>query len=166
MPGSYDRSGEDEAKRLDRNYSELLQELRVAQTGVQILFAFLLTIAFQNRFSQIASYQRGMYLVTMLAAASAMILLIAPVAVHRMLFRRHQKDDLVDLTNGLAAGGLIALGLAVLSALLFVLDVVVNLTFAIVFTGVLAIAICGLWFLLPYEVRRRHPSRNLLSDRA
>ena len=69
MGDDYSRSGESEAERLDRNYGELLQELRVAQTGVQILFAFLLGIAFQTRFTEIESYQRGIYLVTLVAAA-------------------------------------------------------------------------------------------------
>jgi amino acid transporter len=157
----YSRSGESEAERLDRNYSELLQELRVAQTGVQILFAFLLGIAFQNRFTRLESYQRGIYLVTLVAAACAAILLIAPVAVHRMLFRRHQKDDLVRLTAVLASLGLIALGVAILCAVLFVLAVVVNLTLGITVTGILAVLVVGLWYVLPYDLRRRHPSPDL-----
>ena len=71
----------------------------MAQNGVQILFAFLLGIAFQSRFTHLQPYQRGMYLVTLIAAACAAIMLIAPVAVHRLLFRRHQKDELVVLTS-------------------------------------------------------------------
>jgi hypothetical protein len=162
----YDRSNEDEAERLDRNYGELLQELRVAQTGVQILFAFLLSIAFQQRFTQIESYQRGVYIVTLIAAASAAIMLIAPVAVHRMLFRRHQKDELVTVASRLAASGLVALGIAILSAVLLVLDVVINLTFAIIFAALLGVALLGLWYVLPAEIRRRRPSRNLRTDHA
>lgn len=157
----YSRDGESEAERLDRNYGELLQELRVAQTGVQILFAFLLGIAFQTRFTQISSYQRGIYLVTLVAAACAAIMLIAPVAVHRMLFRRHQKHELVVVTSRLAATGLVFLAIAILSAVLFVVSVVVNLTVAIVFTGVLAVLLTGTWWVLPTEVRRRRPSRDL-----
>ena len=161
---NYSRADESEAERLDRNYGELLQELRVAQTGVQILFAFLLGIAFQNRFTRIESYQRGIYLVTLLAAACAAITLIAPVAVHRMLFRRHQKYELVVLASRLAATGLVFLATAILSAVLFVLDVVVNLTLAVVFTGVLALLLVGMWYVLPTEVRRRRPSRDLRID--
>jgi hypothetical protein len=142
----------------------LLQELRVAQTGVQILFAFLLGIAFQNRFTEIESYQRGIYLFTLIAAASAAIMLIAPVALHRMLFRRHQKHELVVITSRLAATGLVFLATAILSAVLFVLDVVVNLTVALALTGVLAILLVGLWWMLPIEVRRRRPSRDLRED--
>lgn len=157
----YSREGESEATRLDRNYSELLQELRVAQTGVQILFAFLLAIAFQNRFTDIESYQRGIYLVTLLASACAAILLIAPVAVHRRLFRRHRKRELVELTSRLAAAGLTVLALSVLAAVLLVLDVVVNLTVAVICTAVLAALIVGLWYVLPSEVRRKRPSPEL-----
>src|SRR6476646_4510468 len=148
MGEGYERD-ESEAERLDRNYGELLQELRVAQTGVQILFAFLLGIAFQTRFTQVSSYQRGIYLETLVAAALAAIMLIAPTAVHRMLFRRHQKNDLVDLTSRLAAIGLVFLSIAVLSAVLFVVSVVVNLTVAIVITVVLALVLLGTWYLLP-----------------
>lgn len=157
----YSRDDESEAERLDRNYNELLQELRVAQTGVQILFAFLLGIAFQTRFSTISSYQRGIYLETMVAASVAAIMLIAPVAVHRQLFRRHKKHELVVITSRLAATGLVFLALAILSAVLLVLSVVANLTVAIVIVGVLAIVLAGLWYLLPREVRRRRPSRDL-----
>lgn len=157
----YDRDRESEAERLDRNYGELLQELRVAQTGVQILFAFLLGIAFQTRFTQISSYERGIYLVTLVAAACAAIMLIAPVAVHRMLFRRHQKQELVDLTSRLAAAGLVFLGIAILSAVLLVVSVVINLTLAIVFASVLGMLLVGMWYVLPAEVRRRRPSRDL-----
>jgi len=161
---NYSRENESDAERLDRNYIELLQELRVAQTGVQILFAFLLGIAFQNRFTEIESYQRGIYLFTLIAAASAAIMLIAPVALHRMLFRRHQKHELVVITSRLAASGLVFLATAILSAVLFVLDVVVNLTLALALTGVLAILLVGLWWMLPVEVRRRRPSRDLRED--
>jgi hypothetical protein len=158
---NYSRDAETEAERIDRNYGELLQELRVAQTGVQILFAFLLGIAFQNGFTSISSYQRGIYLETLVAAALAAIMLIAPVAVHRMLFRRHQKQELVVVTSRLAATGLVFLGIAILSAVLLVLSVVVNLTLAVIFDFVLAIVLVGSWYVLPSEVRRRRPSRDL-----
>jgi hypothetical protein len=161
----YDRDGESEAARLDRNYGELLQELRVAQTGVQILFAFLLGIAFQQQFQKIESYQRGIYLITLVAAACAATMLIAPVAIHRMLFRRHQKNELVMMTSRLASVGLVFLAIAVLSAVLLVIDIVVNLTVGIVITAVLALLVVGLWYLLPLDFRRRHPGRDLSPDR-
>jgi hypothetical protein len=81
--------------------------------------------------------------------------------MQRMLFRRHQKHELVAITSRLAATGLVFLATAILSAVLFVLDVVVNLTLATVLTGVLATLLCTLWWILPIEVRRRRPSRDL-----
>jgi O-antigen/teichoic acid export membrane protein len=157
----YTRDNESEAQRLDRNYGELLQELRVAQTGVQILFAFLLGIAFQTGFKSISEYQRDIYLATLVAAALAAIMLIAPTAVHRMLFRRHQKYELVTITSRLAAVGLVFLAIAILSAVLLVVSVVVNLVTAVVFVAVLGLVLIGTWYVLPSEVRRRRPSRDL-----
>lgn len=144
---------EPESERLDRNFGELLQELRVAQAGIQILFAFLLTIAFQQRFADLASYQRVIYGITLVTAAFSTVLLIAPVAVHRMLFRRGRKDAVVLLSARLAAAGLAMLGAAVLCALLFVLDVVWNLALAASISGVLAIVLVMLWLVLPVLAR-------------
>ncbi|MDT4906886.1 MAG: hypothetical protein QOI69_127, partial [Pseudonocardiales bacterium] len=93
---------ESDAARIDRNYSEQLQELRVAQAGVQILFAFLLGIAFQQRFESITDFQRALYIGTLICTAVATALFIAPVAVHRVMFRRHLKDELVEFTGRVA----------------------------------------------------------------
>jgi Family of unknown function (DUF6328) len=153
-PAGY-RRDETEAQRLDRNYSELLQELRVAQAGVQILFAFLLSIAFQQRFSSLENYQRGIYLVTLICAALAAVLLIAPVAVHRLLFGQHQKDEVVAFTARLAMGGLACLAMAMISAVLLIVDVVTNLSAAIVIATVLAGTVLVLWGVLPALHRRR-----------
>jgi hypothetical protein len=114
---------ETELQRLDRNFNELLQELRVAQTGVQILFAFLLTLAFTERFGDVTGFQRGLYYATLLAAAVATSLLIAPVSLHRLLFRRHQKQRVVAAANRLAVAGLLALWLAIVGVLWFITDV-------------------------------------------
>jgi hypothetical protein len=110
-------------QRVDRNFTELLQELRVAQTGVQILFAFLLTLGFTQRFGTVTAFQRGIYFITLLLTAVAASLLIAPVSMHRLLFRRHQKQRLVIVTNRLAITGLLTLGLAIVGVLLFISDV-------------------------------------------
>jgi hypothetical protein len=163
--GGYSRDNESEAERLDRNYGELLQELRVAQTGVQILFAFLLGIAFQQQFQKIQDYQRDIYLVTLTSSACAATLLIAPVAIHRMLFRRHQKNELVIMTARLAAAGLVFLAIAILTALLFVVDAVSNLTTAIIISGFVAVLLASMWYALPLSFRRRHPMRPLSPDR-
>jgi hypothetical protein len=154
----YDRD-EPEAERLDRNYSELLQELRVAQTGVQVLFAFLLGIAFTQRYTALQTYQRYFYVVTLVAAACTAIFLIAPVAVHRLLFREHRKDEVVDFTSRLAAIGVAFLAISMLSSVLFVLDVVLNLAASIVVTAVLAVTILVVWWLLPARQKARSADR-------
>lgn len=157
MADDYTRD-ESEAQRLDRNFSELLQELRVAQTGVQVLFAFLLGIAFTQRYSSLVQYQRVFYVVTLIAAACTAILLIAPVAVHRLLFREHRKDEVVEFASRLAGSGLTLLAISILSAVLFVLDVVLSLAASIITTAALAIVIVVLWVLLPLGQRRRRTS--------
>jgi hypothetical protein len=151
-PG-YTRDGETVAQRLDRNYTELLQELRVAQAGVQILFAFLLTLAFTQRFGETDGFQRGVYVVTLLFAAGAAALLIAPVAFHRLVFRRRQKDDLVDAANRLALGGLAMLFVAMVGAVLLILDVVLGDFRAFLLTGLVAAWFVGLWLVLPLTQR-------------
>src|SRR3954471_3699967 len=94
-------------RRADRNFGELLQELRVAQTGVQILFAFLLTLSFTDRFAAIDGFQRGVYVFTLVTSAMTVALLVAPVAVHRLLFQRGRKRELVYVGHRLAVTGLV-----------------------------------------------------------
>ena len=117
---------ETEAERLDRNYGELLQELRVAQVGVQILFASLLTVVFTERFTTISTSQRVTYVVTLLAAATATALLVGPVAFHRIVFRHSQKDDLVRVSHRMALTGLAALLVALVGVVLFILEEVLG----------------------------------------
>jgi hypothetical protein len=155
------RRAEPEAQRLDRNYSELLQELRVAQTGVQILFAFLLSIAFQQRFARLDHSQRVIYVVTLVSAACAAIMLIAPVPVHRLLFRLHLKDEVVTFTSRLAAAGLACLAVAMLSAVLLIVDVSSGLIPSLVITTALGVLIAVFWIALPVSVKRRHAGRTV-----
>ena len=152
----YDRD-ESTAHRLDRNFSELLQELRVAQTGVQILFAFLLGIAFQQRFKDIDAFQRTVYIATMICTAMSAVLFIAPVPMHRAMFRRHLKNELVYYTSRLAAGGLAFLALAMLGGILLIVDVVVGALTAAIVVTVLAACFGYFWLLLPMVWRRRAP---------
>ncbi|MFN8082484.1 MAG: DUF6328 family protein [Kineosporiaceae bacterium] len=145
---------ETEAERLDRNYGELLQELRVAQTGVQILFAFLLSTAFTPRFAALTAGQRGLYVATLTLAAWSAAALIAPVMYHRLVFRRRLKDEIVEVTHRCAIVGLSLLLLCLVGALALAAGLVVgrwSITLAVV-TGV---AFSGLWFLLPLLHRRR-----------
>jgi hypothetical protein len=144
---------ETEAARLDRNYIELLQELRVLQAGMQILFAFLLSLAFQSRFSETTDFQRDLYIVTLVCAALATACLIGPVPFHRIVFRRGMKDDLVVAANRYAAAGLIMLFLTMAGAILLVLDFVIGLTTALIVTASLAVAFIVLWVAIPLRSR-------------
>lgn len=144
---------ESDAERLDRNFNELLQELRVSQTGVQILFAFLLTMAFQQRFSQLTAAQLDIYLATLVSAALAAVMLIAPVATHRILFRHRVKDELVTVTSRLAITGLVFLLMAVLGAVLLIVDLVAGVTAAIVLTLVIGLICVNLWYVIPLRWR-------------
>ncbi len=149
-----DGRNESAASRLDRNYGELLQELRVAETGVQILFAFMLSIAFQQRFQTLDTVQRTIYVITLMFCTLSIALLVAPVAFHRLVFRQGLKDELVRITSRLALAGTSFLLLAVLSGVLLILDYVVGRGFAIVTTGLLALVFLSLWIVLPLSRRR------------
>ncbi len=106
MPGARNRGGSETKKeQADRRYQELLQELRVAQTGVQFLFAFLLTLAFTQRFASITQFQKSLYVATLVATAVATALLIGPVPFHRILFRRGLRPRLVTGSDLMARGG-------------------------------------------------------------
>lgn len=151
---TYERH-ESEAERLDRNWNEILQELRVAETGVQILFAFLLGLAFTQRFTEITSFQRGIYFVTLLLAAAASALLIAPAAFHRIVFRHHEKDQLVMSASRLALGGLVVLGFAMVGAVFLVTDVLFGDVAASVTAAATALWFGFFWYLLPLRARAR-----------
>jgi len=153
----YSRRGESTAERLDRNYNELLQELRVAQAGVQILFAFLLSLAFTQRFGVLTDIQRGIYLVALVAAAVAAALFIAPVSWHRLLFRMRRKHELVDAGTRFATAGLAALLVSVAASVLLIADVVVGPVAAIALTVVIGGCYCVFWYALPLMQRRRKP---------
>ena len=155
-----DGRDESEADRLDRNYGELLQELRVAETGVQILFAFMLSIAFQQRFQTLDDVQRTIYVITLLFCTVSIGLLVAPVAFHRLTFRQGLKDELVKITNLLALAGTSFLLLAVLSGVLLIFDYVVGRGFAVTVTAVLAVLFIGLWVVLPLWRRRAEEKRR------
>jgi hypothetical protein len=148
-------------QRADRNFAELLQELRVAQTGVQILFAFLLTLSFMDRFATIDTFQRGVYVFTLVASAMTVALLVAPVAVHRLLFQRGRKRELVDVGHRIAVSGLVSLAVTMLAGMLLVLDVVVGRTAAVAIVAALAAVFLFLWAGVPLRMRRR-PAHRLL----
>jgi len=141
-------------ERADRNFGELLQELRVTQTGVQILFAFLLTLAFTPRFPSLDGVQRATYISTLLLAVLAAALFTAPAALHRVLFRRNAKPQIVEMSSRLAAAGLTVLMLALAGSVLLVVDVTAGRA-AGIGAGVGTFLVCaGLWGVLPRLVRR------------
>lgn len=152
--GDYDRR-ESEAKQLDRNWAELVQELRVIGTGVQILFAFLLSIAFQARFARTTGFQRDVFLATLMLSGAAALTFIAPVAVHRLLFHFRVKDEVVSVTNLLALCGLVCLSLAMTGAILLVSDWVAGVLGAAICTTCAAITLFAGWFAFPMWLRRR-----------
>lgn len=138
---------ETEEKRWQRNFHELLQELRVAQTGVQILFAFLLALVFSARFSELSEFQQNVYLVALLSAAGAVSMIIAPVAYHRMLFRQRRKPEIVRIAHRMASAGLAFLLVSMVSSVYLVVDFIIDKTAAAVVTIVV-----GLWFVLWWGV--------------
>ncbi len=152
-----DQRDESEAERLDRNYNELLQELRVLQAGMQILFAFLLSLAFQQRFTAITDSERNIYLVTLVVACLATGCLLAPVAFHRIVFRRGMKAELMKAANLFVGAGLGLLFLAMLGAVLLVLDFLVNQPFAVVVVLALGVVFLAMWVALPLLARARKP---------
>jgi hypothetical protein len=147
---------EEDQERLNRNLLELLQELRVAQTGVQILFAFLLTLPFTQRFVTASRFQRDVYFVTLLLAAASTAFIIAPVAHHRILFRRRERAHLVKVANQLAVAGLICLSLAMTGAILLITDVLFHETVVAITTTATAVVFASLWFIPPLLRRWRN----------
>ncbi|WP_242578363.1 DUF6328 family protein [Streptomyces sp. MST-110588] len=143
-------------ERYDRNFSELLQELRVMQTGVQILFAFLLTLAFTPRFVSLDTVQRATYVGTLLLAVLAAVLLTAPVATHRMLFQRREKRLVVMVSARLAGAGMAAVAVALAGAVTLVVDVVLNRAAGVAAGAATLLACAALWAFLPRVLGRRN----------
>ena len=140
-------------ERLDRNLTELVGELRVALPGVQVLFAFLLTVPFNQRFGQVSSFEETIYLITLLSTAAATGLLLAPSALHRIQFRQDDKKHIVSAANRYAIAGFAALLVAVTGAVLLVTDVLFEASTVTVTLVVLASLYLTLWFGFPL-VRR------------
>jgi hypothetical protein len=152
-PAEGDERGESELHRADRNMLELLQELRVAQIGVQILFAGLISVSFMERFEDVTAFQRWTYVITLLLAAVTTGLLVAPAAAHRMTFGRGVKPQTVQLGHQLFVWGLVTLALSFAGAVLLVLDVTVGPVFGIVAASAVAVLLLVLWFVVPLPVR-------------
>ncbi|MBG0565625.1 DUF6328 family protein [Actinoplanes aureus] len=147
------QSRETEKERWDRNFADLLQELRVAQTGVQILFAFLLTLPFSSGFPQATNFQKDTYIVALISAAFATAMIISPVAFHRALFRQGRKPELVRYAHKMASGGLAFMLISMVSSVLLITDYVLNWKWAIPLTVITAGWFLTYWALLPFAHR-------------
>jgi hypothetical protein len=146
---------ETERERVARNWEEILQELRVTQTGTQVLLGFLLTIPFQQRFADLDGAQLGIYLALVCAAAAATILAITPVALHRALFRRGAKPQLVFAANLLMRLALAAIALALSGTVFLIFDVVLGHPSALAVGGATLVVTVAMWALLPSFLRKR-----------
>lgn len=154
----YERD-ETAGERLDRNYAELLQELRLLQAGMKVLFGFLLSLAFQSRFVDVTDFQQNIYLVILVSAALATGVLIAPVSFHRWVFGRGMKDDLIAAVSRYVAGGLVLLFITVVGAVLLVMDFLTSPTAAIIVTSCVGVAFICLWAVFPLRVLARNRRR-------
>ena len=147
---------ESEAAEADRRYNELLQELRVAQTGVQFLFAFLLTLAFTQRFAQVTDFQKWLYLGTLVMSSVAAALLIGPVPMHRILHGRGLKPRLVKESHLMVGAGLVALVIAINGAILLVVDVVLGGWLPFLVAGLTTLWFVLVWIVVPMTTRERN----------
>lgn len=146
---------ESEAERDDRNLAELLQELRISGLGVQVLFGFLLSLPFTARFARLSQAQHDLYLASLVLCAVATALLLGPVAYHRVVFRRRQKEPLVRAASVMATLGLAAVGLAVSTSVLLASSTVATGLPAWLITVFIVLLFGGLWFAFPLARRHR-----------
>lgn len=146
-------AGETPSERIARNWDEILQELRVTQTGTQILLGFLLTIPFQAAFADLDGRQIVVYLTLVVVAAVATILALSPVALHRALFRRDAKAQLVLAANVLLRLALAAIALALSGTVFLIFDVVVGHVAAFIAGGATLVATIVMWTVLPSFLR-------------
>lgn len=149
-----DGRDETQLEQLDRNTIELLNELRVAGTGIQVLLAFLLVAPFDSRFARLSGFERGDYFVTLVCIALAAVLLIAPSIHHRVLFRQHQKPYLLRIGNQAMIAAMVFLGLGLTGITTLITDIMFGGTAAALTGAATAVIISGLWFALPWERRR------------
>ncbi len=143
--------------RLDRELNELLQELRVEQNGVLLLVGFLLVIPFSTRFTNVSAFERDVYYLTLLSAGLAALVIIAPVAHHRMVFRMHEKRGLVRRGHQLASAGLVLLSLTLLGVLTLVTNFLFGTALTVCTSTIYSLAVLALWLVLPVRARRHQP---------
>ena len=146
---AHELEGEEARETRDRQIAEILQELRVAITGGQILFGFLLTVPFAQGWKETDDFQRTLFLITLMSIATATGCFISPTAVHRIRFHQRDRSFLVSYANHVAIAGLACLLVAISCALLLVTDYVFSRTTAIVASGAIALLLLTLWFIVP-----------------
>jgi hypothetical protein len=151
-------------ERADRNWNELLQGLRVALPGVQVLFAFLLVVPFNQRFVEVTPFEQTVYIATLLTTALASLFLIAPSVHHRIQFRQRQKEEIVLTANVLAIIGLILLGMAMVGVILLVMSFLLGGAAAAIATGSIALLFVLVWLVFP--IYRRIATRGQDQDAA
>ena len=139
----------DEQEKRDRQMIELLNELRVALPGVQLLFGFLLTVPFTQRWGDTSPFQRNVFYITLFSAACSTICFIAPSAVHRLRFHQSERAYVIESANKLMIGGLCFLAVALVSAVLLITDVLYSGPRVVVYVGALALLLVFLWFIRP-----------------
>ena len=145
--------GETHHERVNRELIELLNELRVVLPGVQVLFAFLLSLPFLTRFDQLTTTQRDVYFVSFICAAAAIALLITPSAYHRLRFRQHDKERMLFTSNRLVIAGTVFLAISLVGAIFVVTDVLYRSTFAAVVTALMSGWFAWFWYGLPLSRR-------------
>jgi hypothetical protein len=149
-----DPDGDQVGRDLDRELNELLQELRVMLPGIQVLLAFLLTVAFTNQFATLSDEERGLYFGAVMSTSLAIVFLLAPGVQHRMRFREHDKEALLQSSNRLALAGTVAVGIAMAAVVFLLANYLYGVTLASIVTAFVVIVMAVLWYFLPW--RRRH----------
>ena len=156
-----DVEGETPKQRVNRELIELLNEVRVALPGVQVLFAFLLTVPFAAGWKDTTDLQKDVYVCAVVAAAIAAIFMIAPSSYHRLLFRQPHKEHMLMTSNKLLIIGMVFLALSICMCVFLVVDFVISIPWALTLTGLVGLLMIVLWYLMP--LNRRHevwPPRN------
>jgi hypothetical protein len=154
---------ESEEERHNRELIELLNELRVALPGVQVLFAFLLAVPFANGFPKLSSLDRDIFFVAFIATALSTVLLIAPSSYHRLRWRQHDKERMLVISNALTIGGLFLLAVAITATVFVITDFLFHRAWAATFTAIVAATFLALWYGLPLAAAirdRQRPRRS------
>lgn len=151
--------GESKKEQLEREHEELLHELRAIIPGAEVLFAFLLTVAFTNRFADITPLQRNVYYATFICAGAGLVFLLSPSAYHRLRFRQHDKEQMMRTANKEAIAGLAMVTLSTTGVAFLITDLLFSAAWAAVAAGILASLALWLWWVLPLSRRLRDPSK-------